>query len=199
MPHTDFQALLRPVPAGEKGSFYLKSGSHSLTDSGLDRATFMIAPNPGEALKPLAAIASGGELSRVVLALKAILAGSATVETIVFDEVDAGIGGATAEVVGRKLHQLSRHHQVICITHLPQIAKFGDRHLSISKQVSSGKTQTVITQLGGEDRQREIARMLGGGENHPDHPGSCPRIAGEINPMKWVIWETTRVREVDKC
>ena len=162
MPHTDFQALLRPVPAGEKGSFYLKSGSHSLTDSGLDRATFMIAPNPGEALKPLAAIASGGELSRVVLALKAILAGSATVETIVFDEVDAGIGGATAEVVGRKLHQLSRHHQVICITHLPQIAKFGDRHLSISKQVSSGKTQTVITQLGGEDRQREIARMLGG-------------------------------------
>jgi len=103
-----------------------------------------------------------GELSRVVLALKAILAQSDAVETIVFDEVDAGIGGGTAEVVGRKLAALAKHHQVICITHLPQIAKFGDQHFSIAKQVVDGRTLTTIRPLNEKDRQREIARMLGG-------------------------------------
>jgi hypothetical protein len=122
----------------------------------------MIAPNPGEELKPLAGIASGGELSRVVLALKAILAETGAVETIVFDEVDAGIGGVTAEVVGRKLYELARHHQIICITHLPQIAKFGERHFSITKQVNAGRTRTAIQPLSKKDRYREIARMLGG-------------------------------------
>jgi DNA repair protein RecN (Recombination protein N) len=96
-----------------------------VSENGLDRAEFMIAPNVGEALKPLANIASGGELSRVVLALKAILAQNDSVETIVFDEVDAGIGGDVAEMVGKKLLTLSKRHQIICITHLPQIAKFG--------------------------------------------------------------------------
>ncbi len=122
----------------------------------------MIAPNPGEELKPLASIASGGELSRVVLALKAILAATDSVETIVFDEVDAGIGGGTAEVVGRKLSELARRHQVICITHLPQIAKFGKHHYSISKHVNDGRTLTTIQPLNKEDRYKEIARMLGG-------------------------------------
>jgi DNA repair protein RecN (Recombination protein N) len=162
MSHTDFQVVLRPVAALEKTSFYLKSDDHAITESGIDRATFMIAPNPGEELKPLASIASGGELSRTVLALKAIMAETGAVETIVFDEVDAGIGGGTAEMVGRKLHELSRHYQIICITHLPQIAKFGDRHFSISKHVKAGRTRTVITPLEKKDRQREIARMLGG-------------------------------------
>jgi DNA repair protein RecN (Recombination protein N) len=133
-----------------------------MTESGIDRASFMIAPNPGEELKPLASIASGGELSRVVLALKAILAESDAVETIVFDEVDAGIGGGTAEVVGRKLSDLARHHQIICITHLPQIAKFGEHHFSISKHVDDGRTKTAIQPLSREDRTKEIARMLGG-------------------------------------
>jgi len=123
---------------------------------------FTIAPNVGEALKPLAAIASGGELSRVVLALKSILAHSESVATIVFDEVDAGIGGAVAEVVGRKLSELARHHQVICITHLPQIAKFGRHHFRISKQVADGRTRTTIHLLSADERTREIARMLGG-------------------------------------
>jgi DNA repair protein RecN (Recombination protein N) len=162
MPHTEFEVILRPLATKEKISVYLQSDHHPIAETGVDRATFMIAPNPGEELKPLAGIASGGELSRVVLALKAILAETGAVETIVFDEVDAGIGGVTAEVVGRKLYELARRHQVICITHLPQIAKFGESHFSITKHVAAGRTQTAIRPLGKEDRYREIARMLGG-------------------------------------
>jgi len=164
MSHTDFQVVLRPIAADEKTSAYMTAHDHTITETGIDRAIFMIAPNPGEELKPLAAIASGGELSRVVLALKAILAATDAVETIVFDEVDAGIGGGIAEVVGRKLSQLARHHQIICITHLPQIAKFGEHHFSISKHIAAGRTRTAIQPLSEEDRYQEIARMLGGEE-----------------------------------
>jgi len=131
-------------------------------ESGLDRLRFMMAPNVGEALKPLSAIASGGELSRVVLALKAILSGQHAVETIIFDEVDAGIGGSTADVVGKKLAKLGQQHQIICITHLPQIARFGDHHFRISKHVANGRTITRITPLKSDERVKEIARMLGG-------------------------------------
>ena len=162
MSQTEFQALLQPIATDEKTNSYLTAKESAISETGIDRATFMIAPNPGEELKPLAGIASGGELSRVVLALKAILAETDAVETIVFDEVDAGIGGGTAEVVGRKLSDLARHHQVICITHLPQIAKFGEHHFSISKHVNDGRTLTAIQPLNKEDRTREIARMLGG-------------------------------------
>jgi DNA repair protein RecN (Recombination protein N) len=162
MSQTEFQAVMHPIPADGKTNSYLTAQDGTITETGIDRATFMIAPNPGEELKPLAAIASGGELSRVVLALKAILAETDAVETIVFDEVDAGIGGGTAEVVGRKLSELARHHQVICITHLPQIAKFGEHHFSISKHINDGRTLTAIQPLNKEDRYREIARMLGG-------------------------------------
>ena len=162
MSQTEFQVVIHPSAADEKTNSYLTAKEYAITESGIDRATFMIAPNPGEELKPLASIASGGELSRVVLALKAILAATDSVETIVFDEVDAGIGGSTAEVVGRKLSELARRHQVICITHLPQIAKFGKNHYSISKHVDDGRTLTAIQPLNKEDRYREIARMLGG-------------------------------------
>jgi DNA repair protein RecN (Recombination protein N) len=162
MPQTEFQALIQPIAADKKTSSYLTAKEYRITEAGIDRAMFMIAPNPGEELKPLTSIASGGELSRVVLALKAILAATDSVETIVFDEVDAGIGGGTAEVVGRKLSELAGHHQVICITHLPQIAKFGEHHYSISKHVSNGRTLTAIRPLDREDRYREIARMLAG-------------------------------------
>ncbi len=162
MPHTQFEVVLRSTAANEKTSKYLTTDHHIIHETGIDRANFMIAPNPGEELKPLAGIASGGELSRVVLALKAMLAETGAVETIVFDEVDAGIGGATAEVVGRKLRKLSRFHQVICITHLPQLAKFGEHHFSIAKQVKSGRTRATIKPLSKNDRYREIARMLGG-------------------------------------
>ena len=159
---TEFQVSFHSLPVDESTNPYLATKNRMITATGIDRATFLIAPNIGETLKPLASIASGGELSRVVLALKALLAKTDSVETVVFDEVDAGIGGGVAEVVGKKLADLANHHQVICITHLPQIAKFGDRHYRISKHVSQGRTRTSIRLLNDEDRYKEIARMLGG-------------------------------------
>jgi DNA repair protein RecN (Recombination protein N) len=167
MSQTEFQVSLSCILAEEKTSPYLITNGHHLHQTGFDRALFLIAPNVGEVLKPLATIASGGELSRVVLAIKAILAETDSVETVIFDEVDAGIGGGVAEVVGQKLSELARHHQIICITHLPQIAKFGHHHFSISKNVSGGRTHTRIKQLDETNRVEEIARMLGGVEITP--------------------------------
>jgi DNA repair protein RecN (Recombination protein N) len=162
MAGTRFAVQLQPLPAGGAHDAYLSHNGGGLGESGPDRIAFMMAPNVGEAIKPLAAIASGGELSRVVLALKAILARNESLETIVFDEVDAGIGGSVAERVGKKLAGLSRRHQVLCITHLPQIAKYADQHYRIVKAVAKGRTQTTITPLKTEDRVEELARMLGG-------------------------------------
>lgn len=164
MSQTLFQVDLSPTAWKDKIDPNFEVAGRMLSEYGIDRATFLIAPNPGEKLKPLAAIASGGELSRVVLALKAILAETDSVETVIFDEVDAGIGGGTAEVVGRKLSELAGHHQVICITHLPQIAKFGNHHYRISKNVRAGRTLTAIHPLNAAERQQEVARMLGGEE-----------------------------------
>jgi DNA repair protein RecN (Recombination protein N) len=162
MSQTKFEIFFGTVPADEHTEPYLATQESIITETGIDRITFLIAPNVGEPLKPLNSIISGGELSRVVLALKAILAKSESLETVVFDEVDAGIGGSVAEVVGKKLSSLARHHQIICITHLPQIAKFGDHHFNISKQVVRGRTTTTITRLTESERVTEIARMLGG-------------------------------------
>ena len=131
--------------------------------TGMDKVGFMLSPNPGEAAKPLAKIASGGELSRIVLALKAVLSGSRSLEVLIFDEVDSGIGGATSEKVGLKLKALAEKHQVICITHLAQIAKYGDCQFRISKSVTQGRTATSIVPLNTlEERVDEIARMIGG-------------------------------------
>ena len=131
--------------------------------TGIDKVSFLIAPNLGEALKPLIRIASGGELSRVVLALKAILSETESLGTLVFDEVDAGIGGRTADKVGRKISRLAQTYQVLCITHLAQIAKYGTTHFKIEKQVNNRRTATSITPLlSPEDRTKEIARMMGG-------------------------------------
>jgi len=162
MGHTRFEVSFRKTAKDVHTDPDLTLADAVMGETGIDRITLMIAPNVGEELKPLANIASGGELSRVVLALKAILAGTESVETIVFDEVDAGIGGGVAEVVGKKLADLARIHQVVCITHLPQIAKFGTHHFRISKQVSGGRTVTMIQPLDKNDRIKEIARMLGG-------------------------------------
>ena len=162
MSKTGFRVSLQTTPADEKTDKHLTVKNRVITETGIDRATFLISPNVGEALKPLVSIASGGELSRVVLALKALLAKIGSVETVVFDEVDAGIGGGVAEVVGKKLADLANHHQVICITHLPQIAKFANQHYCISKHISKGRTRTSIHLLSDEDRHKEIARMLGG-------------------------------------
>ena len=162
MEKTRFHVEVTPVAAGEEADPRLTAGGRLLSENGLDRVAFQIAPNVGEEMKPLAAIASGGELSRVVLALKIILSSSRSVETVVFDEVDAGIGGGAAETVGKKLSELAGAHQVLCITHLPQIAKFGEHHFRISKQVNDGRTVTRITSLNREERIEELARMLGG-------------------------------------
>ncbi len=162
MAGTRFTVELQPNPSDEQHSPYLVSRGRLIGEAGWDRARFMIAPNIGEPLKPLAIIASGGELSRVVLALKAILADVESLSTVVFDEVDAGIGGRVAEGVGRKLAALARCQQIICITHLPQIAKFADHHFRITKSVAQGRTSATIAPLNDTERVAEIARMLGG-------------------------------------
>jgi DNA repair protein RecN (Recombination protein N) len=133
-----------------------------LNPKGIDALEFYLSTNIGEDMKPLNKIASGGELSRIVLAMKKVLATTASVGTVVFDEVDSGIGGAAAEAVGEKLKDVSTHHQVICITHLPQIACFGNTHFLVSKEVNKGRTNTGINFLNESERVDEITRMLGG-------------------------------------
>jgi DNA repair protein RecN (Recombination protein N) len=135
---------------------------YAFDKTGVDRIEFMLAPNPGEPLKPLAKIASGGESARLLLALKSILSKVDEVPTLIFDEVDVGVGGRAGMVVGEKLWSISDLHQVICITHLPQVAAFGDVHYAISKAVSTDRTRTTITELDPEQRIEEIAAMLDG-------------------------------------
>jgi DNA repair protein RecN (Recombination protein N) len=146
----------------KKTIFEIHIVSQPLSLKGVDRAEFLISPNVGEEVKPLAKIASGGELSRIMLAMKKILAKIGGRQVLIFDEIDSGIGGAMAEVVGKKLRELSRHHQVICVTHLPQIACFADQHHSVRKDVRSGRTITQVDRLDQESIVEEIARMLGG-------------------------------------
>ena len=148
---------------------------------GGDEIEFYLAANAGEEPKALNKIASGGELSRIVLALKNVLSQTGSVATVVFDEVDSGIGGATAEIVGRKLKEVSAHHQVICITHLPQIASFGGPHLRVSKQVVDGRTSTLVEKIDDEQKIEEIGRMLGGvdvTETARDHAREMLAAAG---------------------
>ncbi len=129
---------------------------------GLERGEFYLAPNPGEDPKPLAWIASGGELSRIMLALRRAAPEGDSVATLIFDEVDAGIGGAAATAVGEKLRTIAREAQVLCITHLPQVAAFADHHYRVEKQEQDGRTCTSLALLEGEERVLEMARMLGG-------------------------------------
>jgi DNA repair protein RecN (Recombination protein N) len=133
-----------------------------LLPTGLDLIQFLLITNPGEPSKPLNRIASGGELSRVALALKAILSRADQTPTLIFDEVDTGIGGEAAIVVGRQLKAVSKNHQVLCITHLPQIASFADRHLRVDKVVQNGRAATTVNCVEDSQRIQEIARMLGG-------------------------------------
>lgn len=135
--------------------------------SGIDQAEFMLASNPGEPPRPLAKIASGGELSRLMLALKTVLQGQDESDTLVFDEVDSGISGRVAEVVGSKLSRLSVGRQILCITHLPQIACRPSRHFKVSKQVKAGKTRTLVTELNTEEKILEVASLLDGSTLSP--------------------------------
>jgi len=160
MKDTRFQVAFEEEPdsSGESRQVNIED----MRADGFDRVELMISPNIGEEVKPLSKIASGGELSRIMLAIKTILAKTASVETIIFDEVDSGISGATAQVVGEKLLSLSEYHQMLCITHLPQIASRGQTHFLVRKGVTHGRTQTNISELAQEARVQEIARLLGG-------------------------------------
>ena len=148
-------------PTASAGDALLVDGAR-LTRAGIDRVEFLIAPNRGEEPRPLRRIASGGELSRALLALKRVLADQGPAGTYVFDEVDAGVGGAVAEVIGRSIADIARHRQVLCITHLPQIAALADAHFVVDKTESRGRTHTSVKRLEQAERVEEIARMIGG-------------------------------------
>ena len=150
-----------PVPNHQSGDLPAVDGAR-LTSSGIDRVEFLIAPNKGEDPRPLRKIASGGELSRALLALKRVLAEKGPAGLYVFDEVDAGVSGAIAEVIGRAIADVARHRQVLCITHLPQIAALCDHHFVIDKTERKGRTTSTVKRLDDKERVDEIARMIGG-------------------------------------
>jgi DNA repair protein RecN (Recombination protein N) len=157
MEKTRFRVRFDPdIPVGDAAD------SSGWTERGLETAEFLLSPNPGEELRPLARIASGGELSRILLALKSVATLDARGQTLVFDEVDAGIGGRVAEIVGRKLRAMAERHQVVCVTHLPQIASMADTHYVVRKRTERGRTFTELQRLGDGERVEEVARMLGG-------------------------------------
>ena len=152
----DFQT--RPDPNG----IPLPDGTRVAFDQyGFDRVEFLVAPNPGEGLKPLAKIASGGETSRLMLGLKNVLARADEIPSLIFDEIDQGIGGRVGLVVGQKLWHLARTHQVFCVTHLPQLAAFGDRHYQVQKLLQKNRTLTRVEKLDGDARLLELSQMLG--------------------------------------
>ncbi|HYB00818.1 MAG TPA: DNA repair protein RecN [Ktedonobacteraceae bacterium] len=152
-----------PDPNGVPASVNEQPEQYYACDiTGIDRVQFLIAPNLGEPFKPLTKIASGGETSRLMLALKTILAAADATPTLIFDEIDAGISGRSGQIVGEKLWQLTHNHQVICVTHLPQIAAFADTHYNVNKQVYDERTITRVNELRPEQRVREIAYIIGG-------------------------------------
>jgi DNA repair protein RecN (Recombination protein N) len=162
---TTFSAVVSHRAAGPAEPAVELDGERVAFDStGLDTVIFLIAPNPGEPARPLAKIASGGELSRVALAIKQILAEADHTPTLVFDEIDSGIGGRSAEPVGRSLWELARSHQVLCVTHLGQIAAYADAQFRIEKLQREGRTVTEVRRLTGADRTTELAHMLAGSE-----------------------------------
>jgi DNA repair protein RecN (Recombination protein N) len=168
MPHADVSFRFQPV-----------SGVGEWGPSGVDRAELLLSANPGEAPRPLARVASGGELSRVMLAVKVLDTPTAADRTVVFDEVDAGIGGRVADAVGARLRALSKTAQVLCVTHLPQVAAHAQAHIHISKQVSGGRTVTGAVALGGDRRVEEIARMMAGDTSAPMLEGARTLLAAK--------------------
>ena len=155
MENTRFEVLFKPNESDRP---------QMPTATGDDRIEFMISPNPGEPMKPLAKIASGGELSRLMLAIKTLEAAHTGVESMVFDEIDTGISGRMAQVVAEKMIAISRNHQVICVTHLPQIAAAADQQYLVRKATARGRTNTFVTELDNEGRKEEVARMISGAD-----------------------------------
>ena len=161
MEHARFRVGLRREPAGE-GELAAGTGRWRVGRRGADTAEFLFSANPGEDPRPLAKVVSGGELSRTMLAVRTVLSASGEVSTMVFDEVDAGIGGRVAEVVGQKLAQTARGRQVLCVTHLAPIAVYAAQHLMVEKKAGRGVTRTTVSPLAAAARIEELARMLGG-------------------------------------
>jgi len=161
MAKTRFQVQMKQIE-DEHGWAQLSGKRFRADATGMDQVEFFLSPNPGEGLRPLAKIASGGEISRIMLAMKGILAQVDQVPLLVFDEIDVGIGGEVAEAVGQALKALTTSHQVLCITHLHQIACLADEHLLVRKEQREGRTVTMIKNLSSKERVREIARMMGG-------------------------------------
>ncbi len=160
MPGARFQVDFQTQP--DENGLQTETGETVRFDaSGFDQVEFLIAPNPGEGLKPMARIASGGETSRLMLALKNVLAHADDIPTLIFDEIDQGIGGRVGTIVGQKLWQVARAHQVFCVTHLPQLAAFGDQHYTVCKTLLHDRTITETRLLAGDDRINELAAMLG--------------------------------------
>ncbi|MCK6514782.1 DNA repair protein RecN [Myxococcota bacterium] len=179
MPHACFRVVLLPNAEGEPTSGGL------LNERGLDRVELHLSANPGEEPRCLARVASGGELSRVLLALRVALQAAQPAQTFIFDEVDAGLGGAAAEVVGARLRELADRAQVLCITHLPQIASLADQHVLVEKQVVSGRTCSAALALGHEGRVKELARMVGGGSLTEASEGwARALLAGQARPRR---------------
>ena len=146
------------------GPFQIDGKRYAFRSDGMDDVEFLIAPNVGSEARPIARIASGGEISRIMLALKTVLVQVDEIPTLLFDEIDSGIGGKVADVIGKKLKELSAFSQVICITHLPQIARFADRHFRVEKKVIDERTLITAKPLTAEEQVNEISRMHGGEE-----------------------------------
>lgn len=161
MDKAEFQASVELIP-DEGGEFQIDGERYAFRSDGMDDVEFLIAPNVGSEPRPITKIASGGEISRIMLALKTVLVQVDEVPTLLFDEIDSGIGGKVADVVGKKLKELSAFSQVICITHLPQIARFADKHFRVDKKVVGERTLITATALTAEEQVDEIARMYGG-------------------------------------
>ena len=166
MKRARFKVEIRQQYASDGAPAQLQPGGpteyYAFNTTGIDRIEFLIAPNPGEPFKPLGKIASGGETSRLMLALKSILSAADATPTLIFDEIDSGISGRSGQVVGEKLWNLTANHQVICVTHLPQIAAFGDAHFNVTKEIHGDRTMTLVRPLEYEQRTIEIGQMLGG-------------------------------------
>jgi DNA repair protein RecN (Recombination protein N) len=189
MPHARVQVAVEQDEAADGiavGERRLAAG-----EDGLDRVELRLSANPGAPLRPLGRAASGGELARVMLALRVVLAGADRTPTLVFDEVDAGVGGRTSAAVGRRLAQLAHYHQVLVVTHLPQIAAFADRHFSVEKHAAGGSTRTTLRLLDDAGRVAELSRMLAGMEGsglaraHAEEllaAASAAKVAGDPAP-----------------
>jgi DNA repair protein RecN (Recombination protein N) len=161
MPQTVFQVqFLENEEKADEPPFYL--GGKRISARGIDQVEFYFSPNPGEPPKPIVRVASGGELSRLMLAIKSLVLSPGDIPTLLFDEVDAGIGGSVAEIVGKRLKKVAAAHQVICVTHLPQIAALADSHHVVQKEISKGHAITSVKELRPNERVDEVARMLGG-------------------------------------